>query len=60
MEKEIKRRLRERGLNEDDLTKDEMKRLKREISNKKKGLLPLDGVLSSPAILRRKLMGGRK
>ena len=47
-------------MNEDDLTKDEMKRLKREISNEKKGLLPLDGVLSSPAILRRKLMGGRK
>lgn len=60
MEKEIKRRLRDRGYTESDLTREEMDRLKREIMDEKKGLFPLDGVLSSPAILMRKLRGGKK
>ena len=54
MEKEIKRRLRERGFTEEDLTKDELARLRREVQNEKKGRYALDGVLSDMDIVMRK------
>ena len=51
---EAARRLRDLGLRESDLTKDEMARLRREIGNERRGKATLDGVLSDPSIIFRR------
>ncbi len=57
MEEKIKKALAEdgHGLTIDDLTQEELEELKEEIIAKEKGFMILDGVLSNPAILYRRL-----
>lgn len=54
MEDKIKKTLKEYGLEESQLTKEELDNLKEEIKARKNGLTVLDGVLSNPKLYYRK------
>ena len=53
MEDKIKQILKEYGLTENQLTKEELEKLKEEIKLRKQGFEILDGVLSNPKLFYR-------
>jgi hypothetical protein len=53
MENKIRQQLEEYGLTENQLTKEELEKLKGEIEAKEQGLEVLDGVLDNPSLYYR-------
>ena len=59
MDNEMKSRLRDFGFTAEDLTRDELSQLREQIRAERKGKAVLDGVLSRPEVLMRKLRKGK-
>lgn len=55
MEEKVIEKLNEVGLTPDDLTKEELERLKEEIELEEDGIIVIDGVLSDSKIFYRRL-----
>lgn len=55
MDEEVKKRLEDAGLEESDLTAEELQRLKQQIIDEKNGITVLDGVLSDSNIYYRRM-----
>lgn len=55
MDEEVKKRLEDAGLEESDLTAEELQRLKQQIIDEKNGTTVLDGVLSDSNIYYRRM-----
>ncbi len=55
MEEKVVEKLNEVGLTPDDLTKEELERLKEEVKLEEDGIIIIDGVLSDSKIFYRRL-----